>query len=338
MAHRREEDGLSPNKALPKLRTTPDVLSPTRSRTDAPDERSHLHRRLHSASLRNRAFTGAKEHGYRHAAKETVQSAIDLKPPISFDSLLRRDKKGAHSTRGGSSKYSSQQQTQRQLDVDEWSAQQAQLAQKPQVKPEDIAKAKKENASREVALRKSLGVVEDIAMASTRELDDTYYAILEKASQLRNTVASLQQLAEDSRTMHQGFMEETEQLQRNAKSSLDGFANFAPQEQTINTLVDRLKHSKHRTNLLNDRLEAARHRVEAYEEREKRNRKASRQRWSAAWITIVGLVVFVIAVLLARNRGAVGNNVPHMFDQINAMLAPAPKVDDSILSRLFDSL
>ncbi|CAK1355745.1 unnamed protein product [Cercospora beticola] len=334
MAHENEES-LSPLKALPKLRTaTADLMSPTRSRTDPPDERTHLHRRLHSSSLRNRAFTGGEKHGYRHAAKETVQSAMDLKPPISFDSLLRRDKKGAESGRHGGSKHSHQHRaSQQQRDVDEWTRQQAQLAKKREVRPEDIEKAKKENEKREKVLRDDLALVEDVAMSSTRQLDDTYYAILEKASLLRSTVSSLQQLAEESQSMHAKFKQESAQLEQNTKTTFDSFAEFEPQEKTINGLVDQLQESKQRTDRLNDRLEAARHRMEAYEAREKQNRRTSRQRWSAVWIVLAGLIVLLIALLLARNRGTPSSN------PISAVVKLKPKLErDPILDKIFEDL
>ncbi|KAM3418580.1 hypothetical protein BST61_g4556 [Cercospora zeina] len=335
MAHGNDES-VSSLKALPKLRTaTADLMSPTRSRTDPPDERSHLHRRLHSSSLRNRAFTGGEKekHGYRHAAKETVQSAMDLRPPISFDTLLRRDKKGAESGRHAGSKHSHQHRTsQQQRDLDEWTRQQAQLAPKRQIRPVDIENAKRENEKRENVLRDDLAAVEDVAMNSTRQLDDTYYAILEKVSLLRNTVSGLQQLAEDSRSMHAKFKQDSDQLEQNTKTTFDSFAEFEPQQETINELVDQLKKSKQRTDRLNERLEAARHRMEAYEAREKQNRRTSRQRWSAIWVGLAGLLVLFIGFLLAKHRGTASSN------PLIAVVKPRANLDrDPVLDKLFEN-
>lgn len=343
-----EESMVSP-KALPKLRTTTDQQGASarpRADTAVPNdhEKAHLHRRLQSTSLRNRAFTGAKD--YRHAAKETVQSALELKPPISFDSLLRREKKGHDSGRHGSSRHiSRRQQETQQRNVDEWAIQQVELARRPQVKSEDVEKAKRDNVKREKGLRTSLSAVEDVAMSSTRQLDDTYYAILERASLLRNTVASLQQLTEESRRMHSGFEEETKQLEQSIISRFDGFANFDPQEVTINSLVDQLKHSKQNADELNDRLEAARNRVEAYEQREKKKQKTSRQRWSAVWVTLAGLAVLIVALILAKSRAGqvqhaarVVEVVDELGHEMSGMLLPKPKTEDDTLRQLFDNL
>lgn len=149
------------------------------------------------------------------------------------------------------------------------------MAQK-QVRPEDVDKAKKENERREEELRTSLKNVEDIGMNSTRQLDETYYAILEKASNLHATVASLQQLANESKAMHTSFEEDTSNLEKETKENLDSFGNFDQQEKAINDLVSKLQASKGTTDNLNDRLESARLRVEAYEASE--NAKQSKRR------------------------------------------------------------
>ncbi|KAF7197142.1 hypothetical protein HII31_01567 [Pseudocercospora fuligena] len=343
-------------KPLPAIRTATDNLknlSPARSRTDPPapekhHDKSHLHKRLHSSSLRSRAFTSSREHGYRQAAKETVQSAIELKPPISFDALLRRDKKSPDSSRRGSTSH---QNPQHSREVSDYTVQQTQQAARPRVRPEDVEKAKKDNAKREQELRDSLKSVEEVAMSSTRQLDDTYYAILEKASLLRTTVASLQQLTEESRRMHATFKEDTEELERETRKNLDGFGNFDQQEKTINELVSRLSNSKDRTTKLNERLEAARTRVAEFEQREKEKQKARRIRYSAIWAVIIGILVFIIAVVIAKKRSAVGSrlysvakalddfghDVVEIASPVAAMIKPTP-TEDSYLKKLFDEL
>lgn len=358
MAHRKEHS-IGSLKPLPRIKTNiedPKSLSPTRSRTDPPaaahdHEKSHLHRRLHSNSLRNRAFTAGREHGYRHAAKETVQSAMELKPPISFDTLLRRDKKTSDSHRHKENQ--TRQTEQQQHEVNEWTVQQAKLAEERRLLPEQIEKAKKDNVRREAELRDSLKNVEDVAMTSTRQLDDTYYAILEKASLLRSTVQSIQQLAEESRKMHSSFDDEREQLEQDTKKSLEAFGNFDVQESTINQLVEQLKVSKDRTNQLNDRLLAARNRVAAYEEREKQKRKTNRQRWGVIWAVLAAVLALVIAVMVAKNSTKVGSyphkvakaldNLGHevmeIASPVAAMLVPtASQSHDSVLGRMFDEL
>lgn len=361
-----EKNKAGTRKALPSIRTTTDNIKniyPSRSRTDpAPPsaqakhshDLSHLHKRLHSSSLRSRAFTTSREHGYRQAAKETVQSAIELKPPISFDALLRRDKKSPDSSRRGSNSHQNlqnQQNPQHPREVNDWTAQQTQQAAQPRVRPEDVEKVKRDNAKREQELRDSLKNVEEVAMSSTRQLDDTYYAILEKDSLLRNTVASLQQLSEDSRRMHAAFREYTKGLEQDTTKNLEGFGNFDQQETTIRELVDRLSSSKDRTHKLNERLEAARTRVAEFEQREKGRQKARRIRYSVTWITLVAFVILIVGIIIAKKRSAVGSrlhSVAKALDEIGhevvelaspvaALIKPTP-TEDAYLKKLFDEL
>lgn len=344
------------HKQLPALHTgdAPTQLAPSRSRTDPPapqkqqHEKSHLHKRLHSNSLRHRAFTSSKEHSHRESAKEIVQSAIDLKPPISFDSLLRRDKKSPDSSRRGSHlQQQQQQQQQRQEDISQTDAEQARRAAQRRIRPEDVTKARRENARREEHLRESLKSVEEVAMSSTRQLDDTYYSILEKAAILRSTVASLQQLAEESRRMHSTFKEDTTKLEQETKQNLDGFNNFDGQEKTINDLVGQLKASKDRSGKLNDRLEAARNRIEAYEHRWNEHRKKRRKNWGIIWASIIGLIVFMFAVIAAKNRSTVGSTMHQVAkvleheiaSPIAAALRPTSSpAEDPYLREMFDEL
>lgn len=273
-----------------------------------------------------------------------MQSAIELKPPISFDSLLRRDKKTPDSSRHASSNTANQQQSQQQRDEDERKAEQALRARRRQVKPEDVRRAREENVRRKKELRESLKNVEEVAMNSTRQLDDTYYTILEKASLLRSTVASLQTLAEESRSMHSKFQDQSSKLEEDTKDNLKGFENFDPQEKAINELVSQLKSSKDQRDKLDQRLEAARNRVEAYEMREKEKRKNRRMRWNVVWAILVAILVVILAVLAAKKRSAAGGSVPSVakvfeFASSITALSPMPRPSqDPYLRKLFDEL
>lgn len=345
-------DGL--RKLLPAIRT-PDAPTasgpPARVRTEPPardeqhHEKTHLHRRLHSSSLRNRAFTSSHHHHYRDSAKETVQSAIELKPPISFDSLLRRDKKNPDSSRHTSQNTSHDQSVQQQRNEEEPKAEQAtQRAKRPQVNPEDVKRARAANERRKKELRASLKNIEEVAMSSTRQLDDTYYTILEKASLLRATVESLQNLAEETREMHSSFQGQASKLESDTKDSLRAFENFDSQEKAITELVSQLKSSKEQRNQLDQRLEAARNRVEAYEMREKERKKSRRKRWSVVWAVLLASLGIIIALLMAKNRAAVGSSVPSVakvFEIASSLTAlnPMPRAsEDPYLRKLFDEL
>lgn len=315
-------------------------IAPTRSTTHPPPpEQQKKVRGFRSA-------TQSHHHRHRHHAKETVQSAIELKPPITFDHILRRDKKDSDSSRRGSSIAQQQQQ---QSDSTATSA--LHEARQKYVKPEDVAKAKKENEKREEDLRESLKGVEEVGMSSTRQLDDTYYAILEKASILRSTVASLQQLADEGRRMHATLLEDTSKLENDTKQNMESFGNFEQQEKTINQLVSQLENSRGRTNELNDRLESARLRVEAHEVRENEKSARRRTQLNITWVTLLGIALLVVSLIVARNRRKVGKQldvvgrqlvelgdaVDDMIAPISSRLRPSPS-EDPYLRKLFGEL
>lgn len=215
------------------------------------------------------------------------------------------------------------------------------------IRPEDVDKVRKENDRREEQLRESLKSVEEVGMSSTRQLDDTYYAILEKASILRSTVASIQQLADESRKMHSSFQDDTAKIERETEQNLDSYGNFNQQEKRINELVTHLQGLRDTTNKLNDRLESARLRVEAFEQQEKAREAKRRIRWHILWVSVVAVFGLVIAILLAKNRKAVGRQVGSVTEHLVklgdiaedvVMPLRASPTEDPYLKKLFDEL
>ncbi|KAK0870833.1 hypothetical protein LTR87_013148 [Friedmanniomyces endolithicus] len=302
------------------------------------DHSHHLHKRLHSNIITGKA----SHHRHRSRAKETVQSAIDLVPPISFDHLLRRDKKTPDSTQGGSATPQQRDEAERR------SQQQAQAeAEREARRRVTPQKAKADNAKREEELRRSLKQVEELGMSSTRQLDDTYYAILEKAAILRSTVASLQQLAEESRRMRAQFDGDAKKVEEDTTGTLAGFKKFDEQERAINELVEKLQQSKRDTAELNARLESARERVAAFERRQKEKWSKRRKQWQASWGVLVGVLVLVIAVLVFKHRrrlvlefdltGGLAEGVA-AIRSLPLLQAKASRSQDPYLHRLFDTL
>ena len=305
------------------------------------DHSHHLHKRLHSNTITGKA----SHHRHRSRAKETVQSAIDLVPPISFDHLRRRDKKTADPSQGGSATPQQRDEAERR------SQQQAQAEAdreaRRRVTPQHVAKAKADNAKREEELRRSLKQVEELGMNSTRQLDDTYYAILEKAAILRSTVASLQQLAEESRRMRAQFDGDAKKVEEDTTGTLAGFKKFDEQERAINELVEKLQQSKRDTAELNARLESARERVAAFERSQKEKWSKRRKQWQASWGVLVGVLVLVIAVLVFKHRrrlvlefdlsGGLAEGVA-AIRSLPVLQAKASPGEDPYLHRLFDTL
>nr|OQO21673.1 hypothetical protein B0A51_10547 [Rachicladosporium sp. CCFEE 5018] len=297
-----------------RVQSTLTDIKPTRSHTDPPTSTKPMpsanssSKRDHANSLRNRVLPGThqshihKPHrSVRHAARDTVQSAIELKPPTSFDNILRRDRKRSPepSSRNGSGNAAQQVQP-------AWDMAQAQAeAERKRVKPEDVLRAKKANVKRQTELRCSLAKVEELGMRSTRELDDTYYSILEKAEVMRNTINEMQRLAEESKESREKFEKDAEVLHGDVGKTLEGYVEFKPQQKRVDRLVERLQNAKSSTEVLNERLEAARGRVETYEKRYHQRQALRRKQWGITSGSVVAVIALIIALLIAKNRGRV---------------------------------
>lgn len=353
------QDQIKASMERPTHRPAPSAgdsyTKPARSRTDPEEqpERSHarnLSKKLHAHSIRSKALPGNHGHkphrSVRHAAKDTVQSAIDIKPPVTFDSILRRgDKRSPDSSRRGSTNPHTQ------LHQDWDFAQQQADAEKRRVKPEDVQKLRAENDKSERELQRALKSVEELGMQSTRQLDDTYYSILEKAESMRNTLAEMQRLADESRSSREKFDDDARELQGETEKTMDGFGEFKTQEDTIDGYVTRLADSKSKTEALNERLEGARKRVEAYEKQYREAQAKRRKQWNITWGSLVAVVVLLLALLVARHYRhigsqlhgygkvvvAVGDAVNEVANPVSQKLMPSPS-EDPVLREMFEKV
>ena len=280
-----------------------------------------------------------------------MQSAIDLKPPISFDQLLRRGEKKTITAEEG-------RREQQQRDIAAWRAQQqiqADAELRKRVTPAEVEKVRKENEQREEELRRSLKEVEEAGMRATRDLDDTYYAILEKAAVLRATVNGMMALAQESKGMHETWQSNTGILVADTQKNIRMFKGFEQQERVIGELVAKLRHSRDETIALDERLEAARKRVEGYERRERAKRSMRRKQWHATWGTVAGVLVLLFALLLLKNRRRVARELDAVGWSLGAVSAVAEEAaanlgerlrpfaatsarEDPFLSRIFDEI
>jgi hypothetical protein len=325
---------------------------PTRTQILPPEdqtERSHGHARglskkLHAHSIRSKARDhGHKSHrSVRHAAKDTVQSAIDIRPPVTFDSLLRRgERRSPDSSRRGSANPQNP----------EWEfAQQQAKAERKRVTPEDVLRLRSDNEKRERELLVALKKVEHLGMQSTRQLDDTYYSILEKAESMRNTLAEMQRLADESRSSKEKFDQDARELTKRTEKTMYGFGEFKAQEEAIDGYVSRLAESKMKTEKLNERLEASRKRVEAYEKRYRETRAKARQRWNITWGSLAAALVLLLALVVARHYRHVGyqsnggRGVVVVGDAVDMLVGPvtqnlmATPSEDPLLEKIFENV
>lgn len=119
------------------------------------------------------------------------------------------------------------------------------------------------------ALRKNFQSLADASLKTSRQLDDTYYSILEKLSALRQTIGSLQELCALTKQLHSTFDSDTAELTDDIKGQFEAFSNFSSQEKLIDELESRIQAGKTKADALAKRLDSARRRVEAREKVER---------------------------------------------------------------------
>lgn len=322
-----------PDRTHTRSRTDPEA-SPKQQQDQRQEEDnpiSHLHKRFHGGSSKHRhrhssspkelsshssrrnkkhssttatkdsSHSSSNSRSYGRQAKDTVASAIELKPPLSFDKLLGRGGSKAEEARK-QQEESAEQAAEREAQ-EERRRQQEQRAREARARV-SLKRVGEENAQREELLRGHLLGLEERGMRATIELDETLYAVLEKAAVLRGTVGQLQQLCVESKVGRKGFETEGAELEQNMRGILEGFGGFEKQEAEVGRLVGRLGQAREKTAELNKRLEAARERVEEYEARDREAERKRKWWWGVAWAVLGFVVSVMVAVFLARNHAA----------------------------------
>lgn len=121
-------------------------------------------------------------------------------------------------------------------------------------------------ASRE--LRSSFQNLSDQSIKTSRLLDDTYYSLLERVAQCRQTIGSLQELANLTQELHHTFESDTKELVEDVQGQFESFGGFKAQQEHVAALEERIIAGKDKADALNARLEEARRRIDARTELE----------------------------------------------------------------------
>lgn len=100
-------------------------------------------------------------------------------------------------------------------------------------------------------------------MKTSRRLDDTYYAILEKVSVLRQTIGSLQELSGLTKELRLNFESDTKELLEDVEGQVEGFDSFRIQQAQVEGLETRIKAGREKADELTSRIVKAKERVDA---------------------------------------------------------------------------
>ncbi|EDU50901.1 hypothetical protein PtrSN002B_004697 [Pyrenophora tritici-repentis] len=265
--------------------------------TSDPEKKPQPHSHKHKSSRHHRDRLDGHRHSSsrRHAAKEAMQSAIQ--PPTSFGDLLRQ----ARGSRETSPSHSRRQSVApKQVDGSASGKEEATrgitIPPRRPLRPADVELEAKRVKVREQDVRRALQSLSDQSLQTSRRLDDTYYTILEKASVLRQTIGTLQELSSLTRELHENFESDTTELVDDVKGQVEVFDGFKTQQEQVTGLEDRIKVGREKADALTARLAKAQERVNAKAKSEAEWQAQNTHRVRIFWGTI-GLLVTALVLL-----------------------------------------
>lgn len=117
-------------------------------------------------------------------------------------------------------------------------------------------------------LEKTLSSLNELSTNTTRRLDETYYAVLEKLSSLQSTLASMQELATISRGLKDEFENESGEVVEELNKQVTALGNFDQQQAKIVELQSRISTGREKVKKLESRVEVVQEKVKKWETQE----------------------------------------------------------------------
>jgi predicted RND superfamily exporter protein len=144
---------------------------------------------------------------------------------------------------------------------------------------------------------------------TTRRLDNTYYAVLQKLSMLQSTIMSMKELASMTKQLNEEFKTESEEVVHDVEVQLDGFEGFEEQQKRIEELQERVMTGRERVKTLGSRVDVVREKVEGWEKAEGEWQEKTRKRLRILWILMAICGMIMVAMMgmkytPARNQTA----------------------------------
>jgi hypothetical protein len=168
-------------------------------------------------------------------------------------------------------------------------------------------------------LKKSLSELSTFSIATTRRLDDAYYAVLEKLSSLQSTVIGIKELASMSKETNETFKADSRSLINEIESQLDSFGQFDEQQRHIERLQNRIQTGRQKVQKLSERVDIVRERVESWERADREWQERTRRRLKVLWI-ITSVLALVIVLMVGAAQYA-SLEVGTMKDKITEMMS-----------------
>ncbi|KAI2468055.1 hypothetical protein F4781DRAFT_399753 [Annulohypoxylon bovei var. microspora] len=169
--------------------------------------------------------------------------------------------------------------------------------QPPSTNQEGLSREQKEReATRITGLRRSLVELSASSTATTRRLDDTYYAVLEKLGTLQGAIIALKELAGMSQELEGNFKTESQGLVNELEQQADSFGHFDDQQKRIEELQGRIHEGRGKVEALSKRVDVVRDRIESWERADMEWQERTRRRLTIIWI-ITSIAIFSLILL-----------------------------------------
>jgi hypothetical protein len=250
-----------------------------------------------------------------HHARDTIQSAVQLQHPFSFENYnpLRRAQQHHHRSRRDPSPVKSSQTKEEEQEHEppkpQWSPEVEYAVDHPPhqlVSPETIAHERRLRQKRQDHVSTALNALSRDAHTATRKLDDTYYALLQKVGLLKATIASFQDLHSCLDDTTKDFATRSDSLVKDITGQIDAFQNMSQQDESIDSLVKRLHTSKERAASFESRLESCRSRLERWEKKEQEKNKRNNRTWALVLTSVTAFIILILAIVLWK-RGSLAS-------------------------------
>ncbi|KEY70605.1 hypothetical protein S7711_02209 [Stachybotrys chartarum IBT 7711] len=165
-----------------------------------------------------------------------------------------------------------------------------------------LQKEREDAGFRVEVLKQSLEDLHTFSTITTKRLDETYYAVLEKMSALQNTVAALKDLAETSRDIHGSFEKGSRSLENDIVTQLSSLGRFEEQRTKINSLQSRIHSGRSKMQSLSRRVDAVRERIEGWARADKEWQDRTRKRLRYFWVILSVLLLALVVLLASANH------------------------------------
>ncbi|KAL7818152.1 hypothetical protein V8C44DRAFT_320327 [Trichoderma aethiopicum] len=169
----------------------------------------------------------------------------------------------------------------------------------------DRAKDKASSSTDE--LRQSLAELSNFSAETTRQLDQTHYALLEKTSSLQVMVKALKDLAQASCDLQMGFDMAAQELETDVTTQLRNLGHFESQQSTIETLQNRIHLGRQTADKLAARVDVVRKQIEGWERADRAWQEKTRKRLRITWAALLSIVCLIGLLFMSfgyNSRGA----------------------------------